>query len=286
MTQNTAMPYEDRQKFIQMHLDEPLKEKCRVQKVGDILGQDEAVLKILNNLRSQNPKSMVLTGPGGSWKRDILRACFREVKNSEGSFFKSGEFVEYYPDMKTSDVFISNSLFGYVYETAFGFYKVKKIKIGLVTRANKGILYISNAENLTSDNILKLLDVMKSKKVHYEDSLILNAPDHVKRFLKEGFPADFRVAVNADDFTFLPDELLDLCEIIQFKEYHKRVLADIIKNAANKGMFHVDDGVCIKIADAAKNGEDAVGMLQHLAIEALKHGRDEITADDLKRVIL
>ncbi|MEG6566287.1 sigma 54-interacting transcriptional regulator [Thermoanaerobacterium saccharolyticum] len=286
MTQNTAMPYEDRQKFIQMHLDEPLKEKCRVQKAGDILGQDEAVLKILNNLRSPNPKSMVLTGPGGLWKRDILRACFKEVKNSEVSFFKSGEFVEYCPDRKSSDVFISNSLFGCVYETVFGFYKVKKIKIGLATRANNGILYINNAENLTSGNILKLLDVIKSKKVHYEDSLILYAPDHVKRFLKEGLPADFCLAIDVDDAKFVPDELLDLCEIIQFKEYDKKVLADIIKNAADKGMFHVDDEVCIKIADAAKNGEDAVGMLQHLAIEVLKHGKDEITADDLKSVIL
>ena len=286
MTQNIEMTYEERQKFIQMHLDEPLKEKCRVQKVDDILGQDEAVLKILNNLRSQNPKSMILTGPGGTWKRDILRTCFKEVKSSEESFFKSGEFVEYYPYRKNSDVFIGNSLFGYVYETDFNFYKMKKIKIGLVTRANNGILYIDNLENLTSNNILKLLDVMKSKKVYYEDRLILNVSDHVKRFLKEGFPADFCLAVNVDDSALLPDELLDLCEIIQFKEYDKRVLADIIKNSANKGMFYVDDEVCIKIADAAKNGEDAIGMLQHLAIKALKHGRDEITADDLKSVIL
>jgi len=286
MTQNIEMTYEERQKFIQMHLDEPLKEKCRVQKVDDILGQDEAVLKILNNLRSQNPKSMVLTGPGGTWKRDILRTCFKEVKSSEESFFKSGEFVEYYPDKKYNDDFIRDSLFGYVFEIDFGSRKIKKIKIGLVTRANNGILYIDNLENLTSNNIIKLLDVMKSKKVYYEDRLILNVSDHVKRFLKEGFPADFRLAVNVDDSALLPDELLDLCEIIQFKEYDKRVLADIIKNSANKGMFYVDDEVCIKIADAAKNGEDAIGMLQHLAIKALKHGRDEITADDLKSVIL
>lgn len=286
MTQNIVMPYEARQKLIQMHLDEPLKEKCRVQKVDDILGQDDVVSKILINLRCKNPKSMVLTGPGGSWKRDILRACFKEVKSDGESFFKSGEFVEYYPDKKYNDDFIRDSLFGYVFEIDFGSCKIKKIKMGLVTRANKGILYINNLENLTSDNILKLLDVLKSKKMYYEDKMVLDAPEHVKRFLREGLPADFCLAINVDDAKFVPDELIDLCEIVQFKEYDKRVLMEIIKNAAYKGMFHVEDEVCIKIADVAKNGEDAVGMLQHLAINALKHGRDEIIADDLKSVIL
>ncbi|WHE06101.1 sigma 54-interacting transcriptional regulator [Thermoanaerobacterium thermosaccharolyticum] len=283
MTQNIMMPHEIRQRFIQEHLAEPLKEKCRIRQIEDILGQDEAVFRILNDLRNDRPKNIVLLGPEGTWKKDILRACFKKVQYEGSSFFKDGEFIEYYPEKNYSDDLIYTTLFGRLEEIDCASMKLQRLKIGLVTRANKGILYINNIENVKEYVIFKLVDVLNEKKVKFEKIRISDeTPGYLKRFLIEGLPADFCLAINVIDIKSIPEDMLTICDIVSFKKQDKRVLKELIKKTADKGLFYIEDDVCDEIATVAKNGEDAVRILQHVALNALKNGRSKIIKEDLK----
>jgi Lon-like ATP-dependent protease len=286
MTQNIMMPYEVKQRLIQEHLAEPLKEKCRIRKIEDILGQGEAVFRILNNLRNEKPKNIVLLGPEGTWKKDILRACFKKVQYEGSCFFKSGEFIEYYPEKDYSDDLIYTTLFGRLEEIDCVSMKIQRLKIGLVTRANKGILYINNIENIKKNVIFKLIDVINEKKVKFGKIRISEGtPEYLKRFLIEGLPADFCLAVNAIDIKAVPEAMLSICDIVSFKKQNKSELKELIKKTADEGLFYIEDDVCDEIASIAKSGEDAVRLLQHVALNALKNGRSKIIKEDLDSLI-
>lgn len=288
MMQNIEAICKRRQKLIQEHLIEPLKERACIRRIDDIVGQDDAVLKILNDLRRDRPRDIVLIGPKGTGKKDILRACFKKVQNEGSNFFEEGsKFIEYYPEKTYSDGLIYTTLFGYLNEIDCVTMKIQRLKIGLVTRANKGILYINNIKNIKREIILKLMEVVKEKKITFNEACVLKeTPEHVKHVLINGLPADFCLAVNADEIESLPQELINISDMVFFREQNKHEIKEIIKNTARKGLFGIQENICDEIADIARNGEDAVRILQHVALNALKCGRSQIMQEDIESLNL
>lgn len=284
MTRNIRTAFEIKQRLIQEHLEEPLKEKARIRRIEDIVGQNEAVLKILNDLRGDRPKNIVLVGPDGVWKKDILRACFKNVQSEGSNFFgDDSEFIEYFPKKAYSDDLIYSTLFGYLKEVDCITMKIQRLKIGLVTRANKGILYINNIKNVKKEIILKLIEIVEEKKVAFDEAFILKeTPEHLKYVLANGLPADFCLAASTDDIESVPEELINICDVVFFKKQDRQAIRKIIENTSEKGSFDIEENIIDEIAGTAKNGEDAVKILQHALLNALKWGRSKIIREDIE----
>lgn len=288
MPENIKIKCEKRQQLIQDRLIEPLEEKTRIKTLDDIIGQEEATERILYDLRLNRPKNIALLGPDGIEKKDILRVCFKEIQNKGNNFFNSqSKFVEYYPKKSHTEDFINDTLFGSVYvPDGSGIFKIPRPKMGAVTFANKGIIYVDNIDFMGNKLIKKLVDVAKEKKVllkkPFETRMI---PEHMEYVFKYGFPADFCLAVTVNDYKVLPHDLLDMCDLVYFKEQSRDEIIEIFKNTAKKGLFDIQQNVYSIVGDIAKSGNDAINILQHAAIHALKDERKIIIEEDLENIL-
>ena len=72
---------------------------------------------------------------------------------------------------------------------------VPEPKLGLVTRAHGGVLFIDEIGEMDASLQMRLLKVLEDKRVTFEssyyDETAPNVPEYVKRLFREGAPADF-----------------------------------------------------------------------------------------------
>ncbi|QSZ27747.1 sigma 54-interacting transcriptional regulator [Aceticella autotrophica] len=274
------------QKIRQERLSEPFLEKIRPQTIDDIIGQEEACISIENALSSDRPKNIILLGPDGVGKKDAAMVIFKKIISKDSSIFfnSKSKFIEYVPGVKYEEDYIGDPLFGAVYiPKKDGAFKIPRLKIGAVSHANKGILFINKLCKLDINLLNKLADVMEQKKVYidikYKDKKI---PWHIYNIFKNGFPADFCLVAAINDENKIPVKLRRMCDFINFRELTIEEIMKISQNAAKKALFNLDFDAGLTIAKNAKSGSDAVKLIQRGAIMALKAGRINITIEDIE----
>lgn len=279
-------------------LSEPLSERTRPTSFTEIIGQEQGLKALRAALCGPNPQHVIIYGPAGVGKTAAARLVLDEAKANEKSpFGPDAKFVEL--DATTArfdERGIADPLIGSVHDPiyqgagALGMQGIPQPKPGAVTRAHGGILFIDEIGELHPVQMNKLLKVLEDRKVFLESAYYSsenpNVPAHIRDIFENGLPADFRL-VGAT--TRMPEELppaiRSRCIEIFFRELTPDEIMTIAANAAAKIKVGVDEGTLEVIGRFARNGREAVNLIQISASIADLEGRNVITQADVEWVI-
>jgi Lon-like ATP-dependent protease len=173
---------------------------------------------------------------------------------------------------------------------AMGQAGIPQPKQGAVTNAHGGILFIDEIGELHPIQMNKLLKVLEDRKVFLESAYYSaenpQIPAHIHDIFKNGLPADFRM-IGATTRTpeEIPPAIRSRCMEVFFRELDPEEIAKVARNAANKiNMEVADDGIGI-VSRYAKNGREAVNLMQIAAGLAISENKKNISEREIEWVI-
>ncbi len=179
-------------------------QRLRPQALREIVGQDAAVRALLAKISSPFPQHVILYGPPGVGKTTVARLVLELAKARPGTpFAKDAPFVEASgTTLRWDPRETTNPLLGSVHDPIyqgsrreFAESGIPEPKLGLVSRAHGGVLFIDEIGEMDPLLQTRLLKVLEDRKVTFESSYYdenaPNVPEYVKRLFREGAPADF-----------------------------------------------------------------------------------------------
>lgn len=285
-------------KMRKIMLTPPLAEITRPSSFKEIMGQDRGLLALKAAICGPNPQHVIIYGGPGIGKTAAARVALDAAKGMYRSpFTEQSKFVEIdATTLRFDERGIADPLIGSVHDPiyqgagAYGSAGIPQPKMGAVTKAHGGILFIDEIGELHPIQMNKLLKVLEDRKVFLESAYYSpedkNIPPHIHDIFRNGLPADFRL-VGAT--TRRPEEiapaLRSRCMEIFFDPLGVEDIKKIAINAAKKGQFIFEDDVIEMIARYAENGRDAVNMVQTAGSIANLDCRTSITLRDMEWVI-
>lgn len=290
------------QKLDTIKLSKSAMEILRPTNIDEIIGQKKAVASVLSKLASPFPQHIILYGPPGVGKTTTARIALDIAKKLKCTpFRKDAPFVEVNgTTIRWDPREITNPLLGSVHDPIYQGSKrdlaengIPEPKIGLVTQAHGGVLFIDEIGELDLELQFKLLKVLEDKKVEFSSSYYdpddENIPAYIKKLFDEGAPADF-ILIGAT--TREPHEinpaLRSRCAEVYFEPLRKKDIQNIVLNAAKKLKIGMDDKVAEIISQYTIEGRKAVNILADVyGYVIYKRGNENvrITCEDLYEVI-
>nr|WP_295971477.1 ATP-dependent protease LonB [uncultured Bacillus sp.] len=285
-------------KMRDISLTEPLAEKVRPASFQDIVGQGDGIKALHAALCGPNPQHVIIYGPPGVGKTAAARLVLEEAKkNSKSPFQKSSVFVEL--DATTArfdERGIADPLIGSVHDPiyqgagAMGQAGIPQPKQGAVTNAHGGVLFIDEIGELHPIQMNKLLKVLEDRKVILESAYYneenTQIPNHIHDIFKNGLPADFRlIGATTRTPSELPSAIRSRCMEVFFRELTQEEIAVVGKKAANKVNLHISEKGLDILSSYARNGREAVNMIQLSAGLAITEDRDYIKEEDIQWVV-
>ena len=147
---------------------------------------------------------MILYGPPGVGKTTVARLALEVAKTRPYTpFAEDAPFVEASgTTLRWDPRETTNPLLGSVHDPIYQGSRrefaeggIPEPKLGLVTRAHGGVLFIDEIGEMDPSLQTRLLKVLEDKRVTFESSYYdesdPNVPEYVKRLFREGAPADF-----------------------------------------------------------------------------------------------
>lgn len=279
-------------------LTTPLSEKTRPSSFKEIIGQDRGIKALKAALCSPNPQHVIIYGPPGIGKTAAARLVLEEAKKISTSPFKLySKFIEIdATTVRFDDRGIADPLIGSVHDPiyqgagAMGVAGIPQPKIGAVTRAHGGILFIDEIGELHPIEMNKLLKVMEDRKV-FLDSVYYNKEDpnmpiHIKDMFDNGLPADFRlVGATTRNPEEIPPAIRSRCVEVFFRSLLPDEIEIISKNAVLKTGLTIDEEGVKTIGRYATNGREAVNIVQIAGGIVINDKRGSITLQDIEWVI-
>lgn len=179
-------------------------QRLRPQGLREIVGQEAAIRALLAKISSPFPQHVILYGPPGVGKTTVARLVLEIAKTRPGTpFAKDAAFVEVSgTTLRWDPRETTNPLLGSVHDPIYQGSRrefvesgIPEPKLGLVSRAHGGVLFIDEIGELDPLLQTRLLKVLEDRKVTFEssyyDESASNVPEYVKRLFREGAPADF-----------------------------------------------------------------------------------------------
>ncbi len=281
-----------------IHLTMPLTEKTRPSCLEDIVGQAQGIKALVASLCGPNPQHVIIYGPPGVGKTAAARIILERAKKMDISPFEVGaKFIETdATTMQFDERNIADPLIGSVHDPiyqgagAYGQAGIPQPKPGAVTKAHGGVLFIDEIGELHPVQLNRLLKVLEDRKVMFESSYYSsddkNIPAHIHKIFSEGLPADFRlVGATTRSPEEIPPAIRSRCVEVYFKPLSTSNIKTIALNAAEKGGFELENGGDELVSRYAKNGRDAVNIVQIAGSVALVEGRKNIRCSDIEWVI-
>ncbi|MEH7254601.1 ATP-dependent protease LonB [Neobacillus niacini] len=302
-TQKVSIDRESRKEMDQLRkmrsisLTEPLAEKVRPTSFQDIVGQEDGIKSLKAALCGPNPQHVIIYGPPGVGKTAAARLVLEEAKKNQKSPFKqTSVFIEL--DATTArfdERGIADPLIGSVHDPiyqgagAMGQAGIPQPKQGAVTNAHGGVLFIDEIGELHPIQMNKLLKVLEDRKVflesayyHEENNQI---PTHIHDIFKNGLPADFRlIGATTRTPSEIPPAIRSRCMEVFFRDLSQEEIIQVGQKAAEKVELAISEGGLEILSTYARNGREAVNMIQIAAGLAITEERNFIKDEDLEWV--
>lgn len=303
-TQKVSIDRESRKEMEQLRkmrsikLTEPLAERVRPSSFQDIVGQEDGIKSLKAALCGPNPQHVIIYGPPGVGKTAAARLVLEEAKQNNKSPFKQGAvFIEL--DATTArfdERGIADPLIGSVHDPiyqgagAMGQAGIPQPKQGAVTNAHGGVLFIDEIGELHPIQMNKLLKVLEDRKV-FLDSAYYSAensqiPSHIHDIFQNGLPADFRlIGATTRTPNEIPPAIRSRCMEVFFRELEQDEIAKVAKKATEKVNLSISEMGLHILASYARNGREAVNMVQIAAGLAIQEERSFISDVDIEWII-
>ncbi|XZK26426.1 ATP-dependent protease LonB [Clostridium perfringens] len=285
-------------KLRMIKLTEPLTEKSRPSNLEEIIGQEKGIKALKAALCGPNPQHVIIYGPPGVGKTAAARIILEEAKKMAASpFNKDSKFVEIdATTLRFDERGIADPLIGSVHDPIYqgagslGIAGVPQPKLGAVTKAHGGILFIDEIGELHPIELNKLLKVLEDRKVFldsaYYSSEDPNTPRYIKEIFDNGLPADFRL-IGAT--TRSPEEIVPAirsrCVEIFFRGLTVEEIRKIALNATNKVGYRISDEGLDIVSRYCTNGREVINLVQLCSGLAINENRDYIKESDIYWVI-
>lgn len=256
-------------------LSEPLSERVRPKTLEDIVGQEDGIESLRAALCSANPQHVIIYGPPGIGKTAAARLVLEEAKKMKETPFKAdAKFIEL--DATTArfdERSIADPLIGSVHDPiyqgagAMGQAGIPQPKKGAVSNAHGGVLFLDEIGELHPFQMNKLLKVLEDRKVYFESAYYSEEnekiPLHIHEIFQQGLPADFRlIGATTRRPEELPPAIRSRCLEIFFKELETDHLKEVALRATEKVKVSITDDALERIAAYARNGREAVNIVQ------------------------
>ncbi|MCL6573747.1 MAG: ATP-dependent protease LonB [Bacillus sp. (in: Bacteria)] len=303
-TQKVSIDRESRKEMEQLRkmrsisLTEPLSEKVRPTSFADIVGQEDGIKSLRAALCGPNPQHVIIYGPPGIGKTAAARLVLEEAKKNHKSPFKPASvFIEL--DATTArfdERGIADPLIGSVHDPiyqgagAMGQAGIPQPKQGAVTNAHGGVLFIDEIGELHPIQMNKLLKVLEDRKVFLESAYYqeenAQIPTHIHDIFKNGLPADFRmIGATTRTPSEIPPAIRSRCMEVFFRDLSQEEVAKISKKAAAKVNLAIKETGVEILSNYARNGREAVNLIQIAAGLAITEDRNYIKDEDIEWVI-
>lgn len=282
-------------------------EVLRPQSLAEVVGQERGIKALLAKMASPYPQHVLIYGPPGVGKTSAARLVLEASKQLEYSpFKKDSPFVEVDGStLRWDPREVTNPLLGSVHDPIYQGARrdyadsgVPEPKLGLVTDAHGGVLFIDEIGEM--DVILqnKLLKVLEDKRVFFEsayyDAHDAQVPQYIKKIFDEGAPADFiLIGATTRDPSEINAAIRSRCAEVYFEPLTPKDIEEIVVNAAGRLDVLLGEGIPALISEYTIEGRKAISILADaygLALyrqHAIGRGaeRPEIAPTDVYEVI-
>ena len=250
-------------------------EILRPKRTGEIIGQEEAVKALMSKLVSPFPQHVILYGPPGVGKTTAARLILEVAREIKGTpFDKDAPFVEVNGStLRWDPREVTNPLLGSVHDPIYQGARrdlaetgVPEPKLGLVTDAHGGVLFIDEIGEMDPLLQNKFLKVLEDKKVFFDSAYYdpgdPNVPQYIEKIFKEGAPADFiLIGATTRDPEEISPALRSRCAEVYFDPLTPGNIKDIVLQAAGKLGVGVDGKVPEIISEYTIEGRKTVNIL-------------------------
>lgn len=281
-----------------IQLTKPLSEITRPSDFSEIIGQDNGIKALRAAICSPNPQHVIIYGPPGVGKTAAARLILEEAKKTNNCPFRQdAKFIEVdATTVRFDERGIADPLLGSVHDPiyqgagAMGVAGIPQPKIGAVTKAHGGILFIDEIGELHPIQMNKLLKVLEDRKVFlesaYYNSEDMNIPSHIHDIFQNGLPADFRlIGATTRGPESIPPALRSRCLEIYFRSLISDEIERVSANALSKIKFNSEEGVPNLIGKYATNGREAVNIIQTAVGVNINENRNKVTVSDIEWVL-
>jgi len=269
----------------------------RPQSLREIVGQESAVRSLLAKISSPYPQHVILFGPPGVGKTTVARLVLEVAKSRAYTpFTKDAPFVEASGStLRWDPRETTNPLLGSVHDPIYQGSRrdfaeggIPEPKLGLVTKAHGGVLFIDEIGELDPMMQTRLLKVLEDKRVAFEssyfDESMPNVPAYIKKLFAEGAPADF-ILIGAT--TREPDDIdpaiLSRCASVYFEPLTQSQIVQIVEGALKRLGAKAPKAVPQLIASYTIEGRKAVQIVADAYGQALYHLHPSGASDAKKR---
>ncbi len=294
------------EKMDQINLSKSAMEALKPTTLGDVVGQERAVTSLLAKIASPFPQHVILYGPPGVGKTTVARLVLEEAKKLPFTpFQENAPFVEVDgTTLRWDPREVTNPLLGSVHDPIYQGAKrdlaeggVPEPKLGLVTDAHGGVLFIDEIGEMDSMLQNKLLKVLEDKRVifdsAYYDPSDPNVPKYIKKLFADGAPADFiLIAATTRDPSEISPAIRSRCAEVYFEPLDQDDIKEIVMRSASRIKANIGPETPELISDYTIEGRKAAGILADafgLALYKNKvaekdPGEVQVSRDDLLEV--
>ena len=259
----------------------------RPQSLKEIIGQDAAVRSLLAKISSPYPQHVILYGPPGVGKTTVARLALEVAKSRAYTpFAKDGPFIEASgTTLRWDPRETTNPLLGSVHDPIyqgsrreFADSGIPEPKLGMVTRAHGGVLFIDEIGEMDALLQTKLLKVLEDKRVTFEssyyDESAANVPAYIKRLFKEGAPADFiLIGATTREPEDIDPAIRSRAAAVYFEPLTQAQIVSIVGAAIKRLGAKAERRVPQLIASYTIEGRQAVQIVADAYGEAIYHAK-------------